>query len=119
VSTTTCRAPRHSTSSTVPSASIDPTVTAQDPTSDIVSTTAVTSRTSSGPFGKMLSPIYAQKLAARDFEVPVGVTNMQQRNQYQKESISVVRVRWWNEVRWVVTPLRRVLHYSDRTASYH
>jgi hypothetical protein len=108
-STTTCRAPRHSTSSAVPSVNIGSSAMAQSSTSDGISAAAVITRTSSGPFGKMLSPIYAQKLMARDFEVPGDTANIQQKNQYQKENISVIRVRWWNEVRCVINHLRHSL----------
>jgi hypothetical protein len=67
---------------------------AQTPTSNGISAAAVT-HTSLGPFGKMLSPLYAQKLVTHNFEVPVDTVNIQQKNQYQKENISVIQVRWW------------------------
>jgi hypothetical protein len=59
----------------------------------------VAGRTSSGPFGAMLSPIYVQKLQQNDFEIQSGAVDWQKRSHYQKERAVVIQVRWWNEVR--------------------
>jgi hypothetical protein len=59
-------------------------------------------------YGRMLSPIYARKLQAIDFDFQNSVSRTTQRDRYPKESEIVISVKWWNEVS-IFTSLGREL----------
>jgi len=50
------------------------------------------------PYGRMLSPIYLQKLQENNFASVNMSTQAAQREQYRREMAHTIRVWWWSEV---------------------
>jgi hypothetical protein len=82
-----CKAPKHKLTTDTPGP--------VQSSSGFSQSSAPASLVPAGPFGRMLSPLYAQKLA----QTFSPATDPDLRGKYRKENAVSIRVLWWTEVR--------------------
>lgn len=118
---TTCPAPRHNRPTTAGSqtagtlfpspSSYAPSISDTSPTPlglqtlaqpQSSATTAKSPEHSGRAYGRMLSPIYAEKLKQNDFELTSIALHTEHRDRYRKESSVTILVKWWLQVRPII-----------------